>query len=192
VTTDPYSKLVIGVIASARELLEQAEVAVAAEFGPVSRRSPIVPFNYTSYYQSEMGPGLLRQWLATGGLVAAARLAELKLETGKLEDRFRELPSGFRPGKPVAVPGPRRVNLDPGLLSLYNLTLATTKDFAHRVYLHDGIYAEVTLIYKSGVFHPLEWTYPDYRSDTCLSFLAACRHDLIVEPGAGDERSGRV
>jgi hypothetical protein len=167
----PKAKLIVGVIASPGAFLEQAEAAVAAEFGPVNRRSPTIPFDYTDYYEPEMGKGLVRQWFATEGLVPADKLADLKLKAGQLENRFREQ-------------GKRRVNLDPGLLSLHNLTLATTKGFAHRVYLRDGIHAEVTLLYKSGAFHALEWTYPDYRSQTCFSFLADCRRDLIADLAA--------
>jgi hypothetical protein len=47
---------------------------------------------------------------------------------------------------------------------LGRFVLATTKDFAHRIPLHDGIYAEVTLLYRNKDYVPLPWTYPDYRS----------------------------
>jgi hypothetical protein len=75
----------------------------------------------------------------------------------------------------------RRVNLDPGLLSLYNLVLASTKSFAHRIYLRDGIYAEVTLLYQAGKFSPLAWTYPDYQTDVCQEFLLRCRKELLAD-----------
>jgi hypothetical protein len=73
------------------------------------------------------------------------------------------------------VGGPRPANLDPGLLSAHNLVLASTKAHAHRVYLSDGIFAEVTLVYRHGMYQPLEWTYPDYCTETCRGFMAACR-----------------
>jgi hypothetical protein len=47
-------------------------------------------------------------------------------------------------------------------VTLDKLVLATTKDYSHRIYLRDGIYAEVTLYFRKGRFHPFEWTYPDY------------------------------
>ncbi len=64
-----------------------------------------------------------------------------------IEDAFRE-------------GGDRTLNLDPGLLSLSRFALATTKDGSHRIPLRDGIYAEVTLVYERGGFHPLPWTVP--------------------------------
>ena len=53
--------------------------------------------------------------------------------------------------------------------------LATTKDQAHRVYLRDGIFAEVTLHYHAGAFRPWEWTYADYRLPEVLAFLREAR-----------------
>ena len=42
------------------------------------------------------------------------------------------------------------------------LILATGKNYTHRIYLGQGIYADLTLIYQRGTFQPLEWTYRDY------------------------------
>jgi hypothetical protein len=60
------------------------------------------------------------------------------------------------------------VNIDPGYISLSHAILATTKGYAHRPYLRDGIYADLTLIYRNRSFQPLEWTYPDYRQDQII------------------------
>ena len=43
-------------------------------------------------------------------------------------------------------------NLDPGMLSLHNLVLASTKGFAHRIYMREGIYAELALLFEHA--HP--------------------------------------
>jgi hypothetical protein len=55
------------------------------------------------------------------------------------------------------------------------MVLATTKDYSHRIYLGQGIYAEVTLRYRRGAFHPWEWTYPDYGSPRYLEIFAHIR-----------------
>jgi hypothetical protein len=73
------------------------------------------------------------------------------------------------------VAGRRRVDVDPGYLTRTKLVLATTKDYAHRVYLGRGIYAEVTLSYRQGAFHPWPWTYPDYASPEYAPQLEAMR-----------------
>jgi hypothetical protein len=156
-------------------VLGQAEALIEREWGSIRGRSPDLPFDFTDYYQAEMGPGLVRRWVEVAGMVMPDRLADLKLAAGRMEQE-------------IAVAGRRRVNLDPGLLSLHSFVLATTKDFAHRIYLRDGIYAELTLLYRSGGFEPMEWTYPDYRTAACLTFLAACRAELVA--GSGGMTSG--
>ena len=67
------------------------------------------------------------------------------------------------------------MNLDPGLLELGKLILATTKDQAHRIYLRDGIFAEVTLRYHAGAWQPWPWTYADYREPALAEFLQEAR-----------------
>ena len=69
----------------------------------------------------------------------------------------------------------RPLNLDPGHLSLGKFLLATTKDQAHRIYLREGIYAEVTLRYQEGAFEPWPWTYADYREPGVRAFLKEAR-----------------
>jgi hypothetical protein len=135
-------------------------------FGPVALASPAYAFDQTAYYQSAMGPGLRKQLLAFRDLVGPERLAEIKLHTNLLE---RTLAGS------AAYPEARPVNLDPGVLALGKFVLATTKDQAHRVYLGDGIFAEVTLRYQAGAFRPWPWTYADYRLPLVGAFLQEAR-----------------
>ena len=134
--------------------------------GDVTLKSNTIPFNYTTYYCNEMGPDLLRQWWAFGNLVLPDILTKLKLSTNEIGQRFLNEKGG------------RRVNIDPGLLSMSNLVLASTKNYAHRIYLGQGIYAEVTLLYKEHRLVPLEWTYPDYRESVALDFFTKAREVL--------------
>lgn len=69
----------------------------------------------------------------------------------------------------------RQVNLDPGVMSLHNLMLLTTKNFAHRVPLKDGIYIEVTLLWQKSEFQDLPWTYPDFKSAEYKTILKKIR-----------------
>ena len=80
---------------------------------------------------------------------------------------------------PGGKPGPRHLNLDRGYLTPAKLVLASTKDHAHRIYLRDGIFAEVTLVYRQRKWQPLEWTYPDYRRDDYQAFFTQCREWLL-------------
>ena len=73
----------------------------------------------------------------------------------------------------------RRANIDPGLLSIESLVLATTKYAGHRVCIAPQLYAEVTLLYQRGRYRPLEWTYPDYQGDAVQRFLLDVRPWLL-------------
>ncbi|HJT75965.1 MAG TPA: DUF4416 family protein, partial [Gemmataceae bacterium] len=134
--------------------------------GPVALAGPPYPFTETRYYEPTMGPALQKQLLAFDRLLPPEALADVKRRTNALEDRLAR--SG-------TYPEPRPLNLDPGTLGLGKFLLATTKDQAHRVYLRDGIYAEVTLHFQAGAFVPWLWTYADYRRPAVLDFLKRCR-----------------
>lgn len=146
-------------LAWAREHLEHA-------FGPVGLASPAYDFTQTRYYEATMGPGLRKQFLIFRDLVAADSLPALKLRTNTLEEDLAHT---------GAYPEPRPLNLDPGVLELGKFLLATTKDQAHRIYLRDGIFAEVTLRFQEGAFVPWEWTYADYRLPEVRAFLGEAR-----------------
>jgi len=120
-------------------------------FGPKLAATEPAPFLHTAYYQREMGPDLFRQFLVFSSLRDAGELARWKHAANELEARWE-------PGER----GGRRVNVDPGYLAPGKLVLASTKDHEHRLYLAEGIYAEVTLRIRAGRFQPWPWTYPDY------------------------------
>jgi hypothetical protein len=111
-----------------------------------------------------MGPDLRKQLWAFQNLIAADALPAIKLGTNGLEEA---LAGGYPESRPI--------NLDPGYLVLGKFVLATTKDHAHRLYLRDGIFAEVTLQYQYGAFRPLPWTYADYRLPEVIAFLGEAR-----------------
>ena len=121
-----------------------------------------MPFTYTDYYCKEMGAPLYRLILAFSELVERDSLPEIKWKTNKMENDFLE-------------EGNRRINLDPGLITLENICLATTKPYTHRIYLGKGIWAEITLIYRGESYRRLEWTYPDYGSDELIGIFNGLR-----------------
>lgn len=134
--------------------------------GAVALRSERFPFGETGFYRREMGDGLHKQFLAFERLMDQADLAAWKLLTNRLETQFRGAGS---------FPENRPLNLDPGYLTDAKLVLATTKDRDHRIYLHSGIYAEVTLHYEGHQWVAARWTYPDYRRPEYHQFFTCCR-----------------
>lgn len=135
-----------------------------APFGKVSFLTTPMPFSFTDYYTAEMGSPLMRVIAAFSALVPRDCLVSVKSVTNELEDAYR-------------IGGKRRVNLDPGILTLENVCLATTKPHAHRIYLGSGIWAEVTLIYKEDTYRALSWTYPDYASQDYINIFNTLRRD---------------
>lgn len=158
---------------------------VASRFGPIDDELEPHPFTFSDYYHAEMGPSLERALFSIGPLVDPSRLAELKEQANQIESETAARPQGVAAlGTGEGVGDARSVNLDPGLLSLSRIVLATTKASAHRVPLRDGLYAEVTLLYRRRRYRPLEWTYPDYQSEPFVEWLARVRsryHEQLRE-----------
>jgi hypothetical protein len=158
--------LVVAAFSRHAEAVQWAEEKLTACIGPIDRRSPDFDFHQTRYYESTMGSGLRKRFLLFHDLIAPERLADIKILTNQLEQESAQSGQFHEP---------RPLNLDPGILSLGKFMLATTKDQAHRIYLRDGIFAEVTLQYQNHAYHPNPWTYADYREPALLEFLNEAR-----------------
>jgi hypothetical protein len=134
--------------------------------GPVALAGEPFAFHHTTYYEASMGAGLHKQLLAFERLIAPDSLPDLKRHAISLEAELAAT-GEYAEERPL--------NLDPGYLVLGKFLLATTKDQAHRVYLRDGIFAEVTLRYHAGGWEPWPWTYADYREPAVHDFLLQAR-----------------
>ena len=170
-------KLIVSAFAAGEELLAEARRALVGEWGEIDYESDLLSFEHTTYYQGEFGPGLVRRIWSFAQLLDPGTLAEVKLRTNELEQRW-------------VADGRRKVNLDPGYISLAKLVLATTKNHGHRIYIGAGIYAEVTLQYRGGAYRPWPWTYPDYATPTYCELMATIRqrylHQLRDRPQSLD------
>jgi hypothetical protein len=155
-------KLIASVFTARVELLEEAQVRLSQEFGPIDYDSELLTFDHTTYYAAEFGENIKRRFVAFAELVHPGNLAEIKLLTNALEMEWM-------------VEGKRRINVDPGYVSHSKLVLATTKNHAHRIYLGQGIYAEVTLHFRDGTFCAWPWTYPDYASPPLIAIFNQIR-----------------
>jgi hypothetical protein len=136
-------------------------------FGPIGLCSVSFAFTQTGYYAESMGTELRKVFWVFSKLVGPDFLSDAKHLTNELEANL-----AGRSEYPEARP----LNLDPGLLALGKFMLATTKDQSHRIYLRNGIFAEVTLRYQGGQFEPWPWTYADYRLPNVHAFLLEARH----------------
>jgi len=159
----PPVKMIMGLIFSPEAPIAAVRRTLEATYGRVDLETAVLPFVWTRFYEREMGPTLQRQFWSFETLIVADALVDLKRQTNAMERTY------------TGHGGQRRVNLDPGYIDLAKLVLATTKDQQHRLYLGQGIYAEVTLRFTGGRFVPWEWTYSDYRCAEYLAFFDTVR-----------------
>ena len=143
-----------------------AKAQMETEWGPVQFESPRFEFTETRFYAETMGEELSKQFFAFRQLIDPASLASVKIRTNDLENTYLQQSDG-------AVIRP--VNIDPGYLTEAKLVLATTKDRDHRIYLQQGIFAEVTLHYHRKMWQKSRWTYPDYQREDFHAFFSRCR-----------------
>jgi hypothetical protein len=170
-------KLFIGLISGQPSLFKQASLELMRMFGPVETATLHYPWNHTNYYEKEMGRDLFRQFLFFQNLISPDRMAEIKGRTNLLEQQWvLQADSALPAGKKAAR---RQINLDPGYLAPSKVVLATTKDFAHRIYLSKGIYAEVALVYRGKSFVALPYTYPDFRTPEYIELFNIARSSWI-------------
>ena len=146
--------------------LDWAQARAVEAWGPAALVSEPFVFAETTYYEPTMGDGLRKPFFAFSRLTDPADLVDRKLQTNRWEKQYAAQ-SDHADSRPL--------NLDPGYLTLGKLVLASTKDFAHRIYLGRGIYAEVTLQYKHGRWRRHEWTFADYRRADYQRFFDECR-----------------
>jgi hypothetical protein len=171
-------KLFTGVLTSLTGRLPEVEDRLTGLFGPVDARSEMFPFDHTDYYDAEMGAPLFRVFWGFRDLVSQGELPRVKTETNTLEvDLAHTFGTVARP-----------VNIDPGYLEQSKIVLASTKNFSHRIFLSDGIYAEVTMYFEDRRWRHFPWTFPDFRSgrydEFFLQLRSAYRSQLGLKPGS--------
>lgn len=157
---------ILAFVSSYDEALAWTRERTAAAWGNIALASDVFDFTETDYYAATMGAGLKKTFFAFEKLIDPAALPELKLQTNRWEEEYAEAAE-----HDVARP----LNLDPGYVTEAKLVLASTKDHAHRIYLRDGIYAEVTLHFRDKRWQSSPWTYPDYQRDDFQAFFTQCR-----------------
>lgn len=154
------------IMAPSTALLNHASRLLENEWGPQDFSTPIYRVDdFTTYYQEEMGAGLLKQMLSFKHPQSVAEMNQSKFITAALEDEYRQRDR-------------RTINLDPGYLTLDKLVLYTTKNFTHRLFLERGLFAEITLTYTRQGWRTHSWTYPDYQTEAALAFFTSARQNL--------------
>jgi hypothetical protein len=164
-------RLFCGIIAVSENAIREVEQELCILFGPIRTATGIIPFDCTHYYELEMGPGLLRKFVAFENMIDPGELAETKCRTNEIEKKHTvPRASGTKS---------RQVNLDPGYVTPAKVVLATAKNYTHRIYLSKGIFAEVTMTFDKNGCVFLDWTYPDFKTPGYTEFFLGLRGELL-------------
>lgn len=176
----PPTLLLMAAFSRHSRALDWTRQRSAAEWGPVAIASEPFDFRETDYYESTMGAELKKQFWVFERPFDPTQLAAVKRLTITWEAEFAALAHNGKvladDAGPIAVSRP--LNLDPGYLTAAKLVLASTKDHTHRIYLRDGIFAEITLFFRHGQWEHHQWTFPDYRRADYQEFFTRVRSHL--------------
>ena len=159
-------KMISSLFSREEELIGNVIKHMETCFGPTDWISKKFVFNRTRYYAKEMGWPLYRRFISFSKLISPDSIVEIKLMANKIENEH-------------LFDMKRRINIDPGYISLERLVLATGKNYIHRIYLAKGVYADLTLVFHAGTFNPLVWTYPDYADEEVISCFNMVRNNYF-------------
>jgi hypothetical protein len=164
-------KLFIGMLSPEPALFDTCSNMACKEFGPVDYQTETALWTTSEFYKEEMGPGILRKFIFFERLIDPGDLPAIKGSTIRIEKSL-----AIQTGTILR----RRINLDPGYVTEAKVVLATTKDYTHRLYIGEGIYAEVALRYVNKIrsFTPFDYTYLDYCSETYTTMFNKTRDVL--------------
>jgi len=161
------AKFFCGVLINDTVNIDDMNTILNDEFGEIETISKISKFTETDYYFNEMGE-VNRYWVVFKNLLEIDRLSNLKKMANEIEGKF-------------STDLKRDVNLDPGYLTAAKVVLASTKNFTHRIYIGNDIFAEVTLYYKKGTFREWPWSYADYKSKYGIDFFNGIRRKYMKD-----------
>jgi hypothetical protein len=155
------AKLFVGILSGDERLIYKAEEKLVKKYGSVDARTPPMAFSHTGYYK-KIGPVLFKVFFSFEKLIRREDIVDIKLHTNDLEKKLSPKES-------------RKVNIDPGYLTLSNVYLASCKEYFHRAYIGRGIYLENEYKFIDRHFQPWDWTYPDYQKKEYLDYFHQVR-----------------
>lgn len=158
----PSVKLIMGLLFSDEDYLEKALDILEQKYGRIDIQSTRFHFDITDYYEEEMGGPIFRLFITFDRLIQPDDIAEIKVETNEIESQM------------IKDQG-RKVNLDPGYMDYDKIVLASAKYNGQKIYLNQGIWADLTLYYKDNAYHPYPWSFPDFKNGLYDDFFLKVR-----------------
>ncbi len=161
------AKLIVGLMYSNDQILARALYCLVQQFGPIQINGPTIEFNFTKYYEEEMGELLKKTYIAFTAPIKIESLPEIKQFTNKIECDLSKQEK-------------RTINIDPGYVTVNQVVLASAKEHPHRIYLSCGIYGQIVLVFCRNEWIPVEKTFADYKQKEVKEFLISVRSDIVT------------
>lgn len=143
-------KLFIAILWRDESVLQATLDELYQKWGSCDYQGKDHPFDVSHYYELEMGKDLRRRIVAFEKLVSPEVLAEAKLFCNTVENKTR-------------LDQRRQINLDIGYLDHNKVVLASAKGAGQKIYLTQGIYADLVARFGQGRYRPFEWTFLDFK-----------------------------
>ena len=146
------AKLFCGIMYADPSIYQKALGVLTKDFGSLEIEGKEFDFDFTNYYEQEFGKNLKKRFVVFGN-IDREELPKRKKKTIEIENSLKKS-------------GKRTINIDPGYVTKNNVVVATTKELPHRVYLGEGIFADLQLILKKSGAVVLNTTFADYKKNS--------------------------
>jgi hypothetical protein len=160
-------RLIVSVVHSSRDALADALRQLERRFGRVTCETIDIQHSNGREYAEEMGDTLYRRLFSFERMVPRDSLVEIKTACHKIESQL---------GDQVHDYTFRTVNIDPGIMTPDNFVMACHREFNHRIYINEGVFAEIVLIWSKGKFCRLPWTNQDFCHEEAIDFFSRVRN----------------
>lgn len=151
-------KLLIAVMYPDKETCDKAVSELKEQFGETDSQSDEYEFTFTDYYEKESGENLKKKFVSFKKIINNRELSEIRLTTGKIEDKFR-------------VDNKRTVNIDPGYISKEGVFMASLKQKPFKEDIGNGVFLHKILGFEDGKIIEFNHTFADYKQDKIKEFL---------------------
>ena len=169
-------KLLIAVMYADKETLDKAVIELKKSFGDIDNESAEYDFNFTTYYEKEMGKNLKKKFLSFAKTITNEELAKIRIETGKIEDSFR-------------INNKRTINIDPGYISEEGVFMASLKHRPFKTEIGKGIFLHKILGFDDDKIIEFNHTFADYKHDKIKEFFVKINHSSSASSAADKSAS---
>lgn len=155
----PKAKLFCGIIYNNKTDLDSCINLLKEKYGSLESETLEYDFNFTDYYESEMGKELKKIIIIFKKLIDPAKISNIKLNTNEIENKLLKN-------------NQRTINIDPGYFTKQQIILPSVKPSPYKAYLNKGVYSHIVLIFKrDGTIISFNHTFPDFKISSVQEFF---------------------